>query len=104
MQDIPSLLFIMYNQSIVLEPANLTSEVAPSLTFLTSATLFVIVYFAVSHYRRSSIDLPPSPPADPVIGHVRVMSSDYQWKTFAEWSKTLGECEMIIRGRSADLL
>lgn len=83
----------MYNQSIVSEPSNLTSEVTPSFTFLTSATLFLIVYLSVSRFKRTSasVDLPPSPPADPVIGHVRVMSSDYQWKTFAEWSKKLGE-------------
>ena len=35
--------------------------------------------------------LPPSPPADPVIGHARYISADFSWITFAEWGKKWGE-------------
>ena len=80
----------MYNNTINANQPSPQSDSHPTLTFLTSATLFLILYFIVARGRKPSLELPPSPPADPVIGHVRVMSSDYQWKTFAKWSKTFG--------------
>lgn len=37
------------------------------------------------------LPLPPGPPADPFIGHIRAIPSSYPWKTFAEWGKRWGE-------------
>jgi len=39
---------------------------------------------------RSKLSLPPGPPADPVIGHLRYIPSDNPEDKFSEWSKQYG--------------
>ncbi len=59
-------------------------------------TLIVIALSLVclfAYLKRSSTNrppLPPGPPADPLIGHLRVMPSDNHGLVFHEWSKTYG--------------
>ena len=50
-----------------------------------------LVCFLLYQSRRAHQALPPSPPSDFLIGHVRRLPLDYQWKTFAHWGKQLGE-------------
>ena len=33
----------------------------------------------------------PGPKADPLIGHVRAMPTEYEWKTFTEWKAKYGQ-------------
>ncbi len=40
--------------------------------------------------RRRSLPLPPGPPGDPIIGHLRYIPAEAPAETFAEWSKTYG--------------
>ncbi|KAL5525100.1 hypothetical protein ACEPAF_8969 [Sanghuangporus sanghuang] len=72
------------------------------LTFVTSAfdrhpKAFVFLTFCsvvlVAHKIRKHVGfpLPPSPPSEPIIGNLRVMPTEFQWKTFAEWGKKLGD-------------
>ncbi|KAH8116040.1 cytochrome P450 [Phellopilus nigrolimitatus] len=35
--------------------------------------------------------LPPSPPADPIIGHARKLPRDYSWETYAKWGRSYGD-------------
>ncbi|KAF9262281.1 cytochrome P450 [Marasmius fiardii PR-910] len=61
-------------------------------------------WFLKSSSRRPS--LPPGPPADPFIGHLRIMPTRDTAETFHEWSKTYGDVmylkalgrEMVILG------
>lgn len=40
--------------------------------------------------------LPPGPPADPILGHLRVFPQTDQGQKFYEWSKQYGEpCHVI---------
>lgn len=41
--------------------------------------------------RKKQLNLPPSPPSDPVIGHARYIPPEHPWKTFAAWRKKFGE-------------
>ncbi|KAH8114941.1 cytochrome P450 [Phellopilus nigrolimitatus] len=33
----------------------------------------------------------PGPPAEPILGHLRIMPTEFQWRTFADWGKTFGD-------------
>ncbi|KAJ8081569.1 hypothetical protein PM082_007414 [Marasmius tenuissimus] len=41
--------------------------------------------------RRNPPNLPPGPPSDPLIGHLRIMPSENQADVFREWSKVYGD-------------
>lgn len=66
-------------------------ELTSPLLVLACATSIALLvrwfYLRVDHW----LPLPPGPPSDPIIGHVRFMPSSYPWKTFAEWGKRWGE-------------
>ena len=44
---------------------------------------------------RKRSNVPPGPPGDPIIGHVRIMPSEYPWKTFSEWGKKYGDVVFV---------
>ncbi|KAK7060889.1 hypothetical protein VNI00_000622 [Paramarasmius palmivorus] len=48
-------------------------------------------YFAWSLFTRTPKNLPPGPPAEPFIGHARVLPQDRLGETFHEWAKTYGD-------------
>ncbi|KAI0705960.1 cytochrome P450 [Cerioporus squamosus] len=61
-----------------------------------AAFLFVLVRFAFFKWLRLAkhsvaVRLPPGPQAIPVLGNVHQLPSDYQEKTFAEWTKQYGD-------------
>ncbi|KAF4609080.1 hypothetical protein EYR40_001433 [Pleurotus pulmonarius] len=61
-------------------------------TFLLLALVFLIsVYLRRRTVRRPP--LPPGPPAEPLIGHLRIMPSDQEELVFHEWAKTYGLIE-----------
>lgn len=55
------------------------------------AALFLYVVRRKMMKKSHSIPYPPGPPADPIIGHARVMPLEYQWYTFTEWGRKFGQ-------------
>ena len=69
----------------------------PMLLLATVAGLAVsygILYF----YRKfnTSTSLPPSPPADFLVGHLWKLPRGYLWRAFADWAKHYGEHRLYI--------
>ncbi|KAG7446882.1 cytochrome P450 [Guyanagaster necrorhizus] len=49
--------------------------------------------------------LPPGPPSDPIIGHLRIIPSQHQPNAFHDWSKTYGDVmQLRVPGRSIIIL
>ena len=65
------------------------------LIVLCAALLFSpVLYILVKHYKKraNGLPLPPGPPADPLIGHLRLIPPTNAEETFREWGKTYGSC------------
>ena len=63
---------------------------------LTSNLLYAIlalgVYYVIRKAKSSrSGKLPPGPPADPILGHLRIYPEEDQSRVFYEWSKQYGK-------------
>lgn len=56
---------------------------------LAGATV-VVLGKAVLYLSSPTLHLPPSPPADPLIGHARIIPLTQPYKTYAEWGKKYG--------------
>lgn len=76
----------------------------PINPLLWLAWLAVLSPLAISFFSRRITGLPPSPPADPIIGHVRLIPFDYQWKTFASWRKKYGTYHYMLSSSCVILL
>ncbi|KAK7047274.1 hypothetical protein VNI00_006505 [Paramarasmius palmivorus] len=59
------------------------------LSLLFPAVLVAIVWFAKTSRKNPS--LPPGPPVEPLLGHLRLIPSEDQAKTFLEWGKRYGD-------------
>ncbi|KAF4604257.1 hypothetical protein EYR38_004679 [Pleurotus pulmonarius] len=75
---------------------------------ISTTTVAVLAFgFLLSTYlkRRATkrLRLPPGPPADPFIGHLRIMPSDQQELVFHEWAKTYGDV-MYLRVLGHDII
>ncbi|KAF7441173.1 hypothetical protein PC9H_001522 [Pleurotus ostreatus] len=71
-------------------------------TFLLLTLVFLLsVYLKRRTVRRPP--LPPGPPAEPLIGHLRIMPSDQEELVFHEWAKTYGDV-MHLRVLGRDLI
>lgn len=55
-----------------------------------AATAFIFLYAWTSRHFKNA-RLPPGPPADPLIGHLRQIPLSAQEKTFAAWGKLYGK-------------
>ena len=55
---------------------------------------YLVIKLSLKYLGRQR-PLPPSPRADPVIGHARYISADFSWITFAEWGKKWGEYWLV---------
>ncbi|KAF9002123.1 cytochrome P450 [Cyathus striatus] len=72
---------------------------ASSLYYLALA--FIGFYLIWARLRKNRLQYPPGPPAEPILGHLRVMPTTEQEATFREWSKTYGDVIYLhIPGRS----
>ncbi|KAF4604276.1 hypothetical protein EYR38_004698 [Pleurotus pulmonarius] len=72
-----------------------------SVTVAALGALLLTVYLKRRTKKRPP--LPPGPPADPLIGHLRIMPTDKQELVFHEWSKTYGDV-MHLRVLGRDLI
>ena len=80
-------------------------EFPTSLSFWLACPLVLIIsLLAASLFPRQPSSLPPSPPADPIIGHARIIPVDYQWKTFASWRKKYGLCTPEVSDKQIMLI
>lgn len=60
--------------------------------FVVAAAGFVLgTYWLACRRRAYLLRLPPSPPADPFIGHYRIFPRTYQAAVFFEWSQRYGQ-------------
>ncbi|KAF9262304.1 cytochrome P450 [Marasmius fiardii PR-910] len=59
-----------------------------TLTYLLIAGVFGIL---VLFRRRTRDSLPPGPPRDPLIGHLRIIPQERQSEAFHEWAKIYGD-------------
>ncbi len=60
---------------------------------ITTFTLPALIVWLLVYLKRRTIrrpPLPPGPPADPFIGHLRIMPSKQEELVFHEWAKTYG--------------
>lgn len=54
-------------------------------------SLCVFLYLLSRVNRKKHPPLPPGPPADPLIGHMRLIAGDHQETLFYEWGKKYGD-------------
>lgn len=59
------------------------------LTVGAILAVFFILYTALPYIRRKSttLPLPPGPPGEPIIGHLRIVPTDNPEFTYAQWAK-----------------
>ncbi|KAI5115931.1 hypothetical protein M0805_002081 [Coniferiporia weirii] len=68
-------------------------DLSPRFLAAVGISLSAVAVYTRARHRDSNghSQYHPSPPSDPIIGHLRIMPTRYQWKTFAEWGRTLGD-------------
>ncbi|KAJ7146586.1 hypothetical protein C8R44DRAFT_563497, partial [Mycena epipterygia] len=77
----------------------------PSYIVTIVATYAVFFYFATLPRRQRVTMLPPGPPRDPVIGHLRYMPSAQSALVFHKWAKKYGDVmHLQVLGRSLIVL
>lgn len=82
-----------YRQAVPMTSNNILSSL-----FLALSAVAIVINFK-RKYIAKGLPLPPGPPADPIIGHIRSMPRLYPWKTFSEWGSRWGEC-FVLRPRT----
>ncbi|RDB17531.1 hypothetical protein Hypma_001246 [Hypsizygus marmoreus] len=74
-----------------------------SLIILGGISLFVFLW--LNRNSRKRPPLPPGPPADPILGHLRHIPLEHQEIQFYEWGKTYGDVIYLsLLGRSVVVL
>ncbi|KAH9952213.1 cytochrome P450 [Amylocystis lapponica] len=59
--------------------------------YVLTAVFAGLVLLWQTWQRRLRLPLPPSPPADPIIGHFRTIPRSHQSEVYYEWSKKYGD-------------
>lgn len=62
---------------------------APTIVALIALSTFL--YMRLTKKNKSRLPYPPGPPADPILGHMRIMPSQNPHETFHEWAKQYGD-------------
>ena len=84
----------------------------PSISFSTMLRLilqdFLVFFFAYLLYLRlrpkaNGLRLPPGPPAEPLLGHIRVIPQENAERAYFRWSKEYGESPRSSLMSSADV-
>ena len=62
-------------------------------TLLLGCSLLFAMFFVVfvKGRRNKMLPYPPGPPADPIIGHLRIIPKEDRHEVFHGWSKTYGD-------------
>lgn len=68
--------------------ATLRSDV--SILYPALAAVFALLLHQFVKRRNSRVPLPPGPPADPIINHLRVIPTKNHPQAFHEWTKAYG--------------
>ncbi|KAH7020048.1 cytochrome P450 [Ilyonectria destructans] len=55
--------------------------------FVVFAVLVTIIKFALSRRRTRSSPLPPGPPGEPILGHLRIIPTDNPENAYMKWSR-----------------
>ncbi|KAJ3492023.1 hypothetical protein NLI96_g261 [Meripilus lineatus] len=69
--------------------ATLRSDV--SILYPALAAVFALLLHQFVKRRNSRVPLPPGPPADPIINHLRVIPTKNHPQAFHEWTKAYGD-------------
>lgn len=67
----------------------------PVVSFLIA--LYAAIYFYSRWTRTTKLPLPPGPPGLPILGNILDAPSNFQWKTYATWSKQYDSDVIHIR-------
>lgn len=65
----------------------LLPETLPRGSALVLAFVVLGIYFLLSRSKKSSLPLPPGPPGEPILGHLRVVPTDNPEYAYQKWSK-----------------
>ena len=57
------------------------------LAVISLALLIVYIFLINSKPNASALPLPPGPPGEPILGHLRIVPTDSPEYTYAKWSK-----------------
>ncbi|GBE89499.1 Multifunctional cytochrome P450 monooxygenase af510 [Sparassis crispa] len=72
--------------------------------YLCSCTV-ILALILIGRRHKSALPLPPGPPADPIIGHLRKFSFARQHELFREWATKYGDIfQLHILGRNIVVL
>lgn len=63
----------------------------PPFTYVLAAAIVVFLLYRERKQRNRKVPLPPGPPADPLINHLRVIPTKDHPEVYYEWTKTYGE-------------
>ncbi|KAJ7251375.1 cytochrome P450 [Mycena rebaudengoi] len=71
---------------------------------LPAFAAFALLYF--SRRRSSHLPLPPAPKKLPLVGNLFGLPSEFEWETYAKWSKELGSdiIHLSVAGKSIIIL
>lgn len=71
-----------------------------ALSLLATYLLFTTIYEKLIRKQPFPYPLPPSPPADPLIGHLWKIPTVHAEHTFVEWAKKYGRYLFMLIDRS----
>ena len=76
----------------------------PSLWVLgpVISALFAVPYLWLDYRKRSQRKYFPSPPSEPILGHLRLFPQDSPWIKFAEWGKQYGTSQRDKQSATSD--
>lgn len=74
-----------------LRPATMLSLTVFGYSVMVMLSLMFLRRVLARNMSMESPPLPPGPPSDPIIGHLRMIPSQRQPNAFYEWSKVYGE-------------
>lgn len=61
------------------------------LLLIVPVSFCLFLYARLTRKNKSRLPYPPGPPADPILGHLRIMPAKDPHETFHEWSKIYGD-------------